>query len=51
MASVDEHDAGVLRIVDLRAVAHQPGGADDAEGAREARTDDEHDDRRRRRPG
>ena len=40
-----QHDAGVLRILNLRAVAHQPGGADDAERAREARADDEHHDR------
>ena len=39
-----QHDAGILRIVDLRAVAHQPGGADDAERARQAGADHQHHD-------
>ena len=39
-----QHDARILRILDLGAVAHQPGRADDAEGAREAGADDEHHD-------
>ena len=40
-----QHDAGVLRIVDLGAVAHESRGADDAERAGEARADDDHDER------
>ena len=39
-----QHDAGILGIVDLRPVAHQPRGADDAERAREAGADDQHHD-------
>ena len=40
-----QHDHRVLRIVDLRAIANQVGGADDAKGARQAGADDEHDQR------
>ena len=40
-----QHDAGILGVVDLGAVAHQPRGADDAERAREAGADDQHHDR------
>ena len=43
-ASVEQHDAGVLRVLDLRAVAHQAGRADDAEGARQVAADDQHHD-------
>src|SRR5207237_263141 len=39
-----QHDAGVLRVLDLRAVADEPRGADDAERTRQARSDDEHHD-------
>ena len=39
-----QHHAGVLGVRDLRAVAHQPGRADDAERARQARADHEHHD-------
>ncbi len=45
IASVDSMTPGVLRILDLRPVAHEAGGADDAERAREAGPDDEHHDR------
>ena len=40
-----QHDAGVLGVLDLGAVAHQPGGADHAEGARQVGADDQHHDR------
>ena len=40
-----QHHHGVLRILDLRSVANQVGGADDAEGARQAGADDQHDQR------
>ena len=40
-----EHHDRVLRVVDLRSVANQVGGADDAEGAGQAGADDQHDDR------
>ena len=39
-----QHDAGVLRVLDVRAVAHEAGGADDAEGARQVGADDQHHD-------
>ncbi len=38
-----EHDDRILRVLDLRAVANQVGGAGDTEGAREAGADDDHD--------
>ena len=37
-----EHDAGVLRILDLGAVANEPGRADHAERAREVGADHHH---------
>ena len=40
-----QHDDGVFRVVNLRAIANEVGGADDAEGARQAGADDEHDER------
>ena len=43
-ASVDSMTPASFGIVDLRAVAHQPRGADDAERARETGADDEHHD-------
>ena len=39
-----EHHHRILGIVDLRSIADQVGGADDAERARQAGADDEHDD-------
>ena len=44
-ASVHEHHHRVLRVVDLRAIANQVRGADDAERARQAGADDQHDHR------
>ena len=38
-----QHDAGIFRIVDLRAVSDEPCRADNAEGAGEAGADDDHD--------
>ena len=43
-ASAHNITHGVLGILDLRPVANQVGGADDAEGARQAGADDQHDD-------
>ena len=40
-----QHHDRVLGVVDLRAVANQVGGADNAERARQAGADDEHDQR------
>ena len=39
-----QHHDRILRVVDLRSVANQVRGADDAEGAGQAGADDEHDD-------
>src|SRR5688500_13960619 len=41
----DQHDGGVLRIVDLGAIADEIGGAENAEGPCKAGTDHQHDDR------
>ena len=40
-----QHDDRVFRVVNLRAIANEVGRADDAEGARQAGADDEHDER------
>ena len=40
-----QHDDGVFGVVDLRSVANQVGRADDAERARQAGADDQHDER------
>ena len=41
----DEHDAGVLRIADARAIADEAGGADDRKRARQVLPDDDDDQR------
>jgi hypothetical protein len=40
-----QHHDGVLRVVDLRPIANQVGGADDAERASQAGADHQHDQR------
>ena len=40
-----QHDAGILRVLDLCAVAHESCSPDNAERAGQARADDDHDER------
>jgi hypothetical protein len=35
-----QHDAGILGVIDFRAIADEPSRSDNAEGARQARPND-----------